>query len=264
MKDGRLPVFLGIGVQRAGTTWLHNCLAEHPEVCMSQPKETHFFYVNYDRGLDWYLGHFDHCPATALRGEICPDYLYHPEAMDRIQALLPDVRLIVVLRDPVDRAFSAYRIFRDQYPGLSFLEACRRDPALVDMGRYHRHLAPVYQRFGSDRILIFLYEDILQAPLAMVQKVYEFIGVDPAFVPGVVEKRFNQVMFPRTQRLLYGLGLARLVHWVRATPLGERLRQHASAAPAPRVSAAERDRLRPLFEEDLRLTETLVGRPLPW
>src|SRR5512144_852419 len=79
-----LPTFIGIGAQRAGTTWAYNCLAEHPDVFMTRKKELHFFYVNYDRGLEWYKAQFRDAGTRTARGEITPDYMYHEKALRNI------------------------------------------------------------------------------------------------------------------------------------------------------------------------------------
>ena len=118
-----LPTFIGIGAQRAGTTWAYNCLAEHPQVFMTRKKEQHFFYVNYSRGLDWYAAQFAGAGSAVARGEITPDYLYHPEALANIARDLPDARLFVILRNPIDRAVSAYALHAQRYAGQSFAQA---------------------------------------------------------------------------------------------------------------------------------------------
>src|SRR5215470_4416040 len=120
-SSGRmLPTFLIIGAQRCGTTSLFKAIAEHPAVVPPTfHKGVHYFDINYPRGIDWYQGHFptrfagrrataglDVPPAT---GESSPYYLHHPAAPARIAAALPDVKLIALLRDPVERAFSAYK-----------------------------------------------------------------------------------------------------------------------------------------------------------
>src|SRR6188508_2795579 len=130
-----LPTFIGIGAQRAGTTWAYNCLAEHPQVFMTRKKELHFFYVNYSRGLDWYAAQFAGAGSAVARGEITPDYLYHPEALSNIARDVPDVRLFVILRNPIDRAVSAYALHAQRYAGLSFAQALAGDDELIDRGR---------------------------------------------------------------------------------------------------------------------------------
>ena len=118
-----LPTFIGIGAQRAGTTWAYNCLAEHPQVFMTAKKELHFFYAHYDRGLAWYEEQFAGAGAAKASGEISPDYMYNTDALDNIARDLPDVKLFAILRNPIDRAISAYALRHERNEGMSFGEA---------------------------------------------------------------------------------------------------------------------------------------------
>ncbi len=106
-----LPDFICIGAQRAGTTWLYQCLKEHPAVFVPEKKEVRFFNYQYSEGLDWYRSHFEgHQPGQIL-GELTPDYHRQAEAIDRIAKDVPGVKLVYVLRDPVARAYSQYSLY---------------------------------------------------------------------------------------------------------------------------------------------------------
>ena len=114
----RLPDFLGIGVQKGGTTYLHALLQQHPQVFLATPKEQHFFSLHWDRGVSVYASRFAAAEPRQRCGEVTPYYLFHPLAPQRIQALLPAVRLIVLLRDPVERLLSQY--FHSRRLGLDW------------------------------------------------------------------------------------------------------------------------------------------------
>jgi hypothetical protein len=103
-RPGPLPDFVIIGAQKAGTTTLFDMLAEHPEVGLSTIKEVHYFDHNFHRGEEWYRRHFD----RHIAGEASPNYIFHPLVHDRMKALIPDVKVIAILRDPVERALSHY------------------------------------------------------------------------------------------------------------------------------------------------------------
>lgn len=103
-RPGPLPDFVIIGAQKAGTTTLFDMLAEHPEVSLSTVKEVHFFDLNFHRGEEWYRRHFD----RHIAGEASPYYIFHPLVHDRMKALIPNAKAIVILRDPIDRALSHY------------------------------------------------------------------------------------------------------------------------------------------------------------
>src|SRR5262245_36369070 len=172
-----LPTFIGIGAQRAGTTWAHNCLAQHPQVYMSEKKELHFFYAHYDRGLDWYAAQFGSAGQATARGEISPDYMYSREALANIARDLPGVRVFAILRNPIDRAISAYALRQERNQGMSFGEACRRFPALIDRGLYCGHLDVVAEYFPAERRKVLLYDDLVARPGAFLDVLYSFVGV---------------------------------------------------------------------------------------
>ena len=116
----RLPDFLGIGTQKGGTTYLHRLLQQHSQVFLAHPKEVHYFSLHQNRGLDWYADHFAEASIEQHCGEVTPYYLFHSLAAERIQAAIPSVKLIVLLRDPVERALSQY--FHSRRLGLETLE----------------------------------------------------------------------------------------------------------------------------------------------
>ena len=99
-----LPNFVGIGAQRAATTWAHICLREHPDVFLPDTKEVHFFNRNFDRGIAWYEAHFARHAGEAAVGEVTPNYLNNEEAIPRMAHVLPEARLFVILREPIQRA----------------------------------------------------------------------------------------------------------------------------------------------------------------
>ena len=116
-----LPDALGIGVQKGGTTTLHHLLQAHPEVYLPACKEVHFFSKHYAAGPAWYARHFAEAPAHCRRIEITPYYVFHPMVPERVRALLPRVRLILLLRDPVERALS--QLFHSRRLGFETLPA---------------------------------------------------------------------------------------------------------------------------------------------
>lgn len=126
---GELPDVLIIGAQKAGTTSLFYYLAQHPGVSASRTKEVHYFDNAYDKGETWYRRHFERRRGTEIFVEASPYYLYHPLAPARASALLPKAKLIVLLREPVSRAFSHYHHERARgFEPLSFEEAMNTEP----------------------------------------------------------------------------------------------------------------------------------------
>ena len=100
--------FVGVGVGHSGTTWLFNCLDEHPEISGSKPKETKFFREEFDKGLAYYQKKFFTNKNASVLGEFTPSYIYNPEIAKRIKESFPNTKIIVVLRDPLEFIRSAY------------------------------------------------------------------------------------------------------------------------------------------------------------
>jgi len=105
-----LPNFICIGTYRAGTTWLHWVLSQHPEVFVPAEKEIMFFSRYYDKGVDWYERFYEHASSEKITAGICPTYLSHPKAAERIFQHLPEVKLFVCLRDPAEQVYSHYKL----------------------------------------------------------------------------------------------------------------------------------------------------------
>ena len=204
----RLPDFLGIGTQKGGTTFLYGLLQQHPEVYLAHPKELHYFSLHHQRGLDWYGRHFEAAAPEQRCGEVTPYYLFHPCAPGRIAAELPGVKLIVLLRDPVERALSQY--FHSKRLGLEPLaleeafdaeseRLADADVALregqvhrshqqhsyLSRSRYEQQLARFQQFFAPEQLLILRSEDLFEQPQRVLDVVLDFLGVELMPLPSI-------------------------------------------------------------------------------
>ena len=180
---GASPTFVGIGVQKCATSWLHEVLHGHPDIFTSDPKEIDFFTARYDRGYEWYRRHFAAGEACRARGETSPSYFYNPGVPERIRAFDPGLRLIVIFRDPVERAFSNHLHeirARNFTASERFEEGLLNNPCYIEQSRYATHMARWFEVFPREAILPLIFEEITAAPEAAIRQVYEFLGVDPA------------------------------------------------------------------------------------
>jgi Sulfotransferase family len=175
------PNFIYIGPDKAGSSWLHEVLLRHPQVFLSPAKDLYFFDRYYDRGIAWYLRQFDDAgPEHLVVGEVCQDYLFHPEAPQRIADSLGSCRMMVTLRDPADRAFSSYLyMLRSGWEPGTFLEALAGQPMLLEHGSYATALERFTDRFGRDQLYVAVFDDLVADPQAFMNALTAWLDVAP-------------------------------------------------------------------------------------
>jgi hypothetical protein len=176
-----VPGFVYIGPDKAGSSWLDDVLRTHPEVFLTPAKGLYFFDRYYDRGLPWYVAQFDNAgPQHRIVGEVCTDYLAHPETATRMADCLPGARLMVTLRDPAERAFSSYlHMLRSGWRAGTFGEALERYPELVEHGRYGTQLERFRRRFGHDALHVAVFDDLQADPQSFLDGVTGWLGIEP-------------------------------------------------------------------------------------
>lgn len=251
-----LPDFVIIGAQRCGTTSLYNYLVDHPGVAPAFMKETHFFDLHFSKGLGWYRAHFPLLStkraaavggsACRLVGEATPYYLFYPHAARRLHAVMPTAKLVVLLRNPIDRAYSHYHHEVSMgVEALSFEDALAREEAVlpgetarIAADETYRSLAHFHYSylargiyvdqldlwtgcFPGQSLLIIRSEDFYSDPATVVGQVFAFLGL-PAWTSGTYKKynlahyadmnpatreRLAAFYRPHNQRLYEALGI---------------------------------------------------------
>jgi hypothetical protein len=255
----RGPNFLGIGAQRAGTTWLYENLRTHPDIFLPKKKELRYFNFEYECGEEHYLENFADVGGESAIGEITPGYYWNHAALKRIAAYRPEMRLIFILRSPVDRAYSQYELYRDEFRNLSFSAALRERPELIDWGMYGRSMKWLWDLFPPQQILLLDYEDLSSDPKSFLRGVLEFLEVDSDFVPPSIGTRVNKVIYPSAQQFLNRLYLGWAIDLVKMTPLGDWLRARKAEKKYSMV-ARDREYIVARVREDVQLLERLTGR----
>lgn len=220
-----LPNFLVLGPPRTATTWLFRCIYQHPQIYLPEIKEVHYFDEHYERGLAWYASLFKNAPAAAVAvGDITPSYYAHPEAPARIRQTLGErIKLFVVFRDPVERAFSEYRMKKGS--GIvkgSFLEALQADRRLVENSLYAKNLQRFREYFPDECFSILPYRVLNEDPFKYVGRFLETLGVRIEYRQEVMRRRINEGMPEVRFSRLYDMSL-RLRERIEAFPLGRRL-----------------------------------------
>jgi hypothetical protein len=178
-----LPDFLGIGPGRTGTTWLHQALEGHVDLPHGI-KETGFFGVRFSKGIDWYAQHFRYASGERKIAEIST-YFIRPHAPERVKQLLPKCRLICTLRNPVDHAYSVYKLMRCYvWTRVSFEEALARSPNLDETNRYAFHLKRWFDLFGRENVLVTNYDELRASPQAYLDRICDFVGIERISLAG--------------------------------------------------------------------------------
>ena len=214
-KGGLAINFIGIGAAKSATTWIAQCLREHPEVCMSTTKETSYFMDNtYSFGPEWYARHFAHCGEQKIKGEFSPQYLNRPEVPARIKKDFPAAKLILCVRNPVERFLSAYYFKRSTgricVPlTKETIEADLQEE--IDRSMYAKHLKHYLEYFPREQILILFQEDIEKDPMIFIQKVYEFLEINKDFTPPSLYRKENVT----AANLTYSLSFHRFMNNLR-------------------------------------------------
>jgi len=204
-----LPDFIIIGTQKGGTSSLFYYLKEHPQMQMPQEKEIHYFDLNYNKGLKWYESHFPNqgVSGNLITGEASPYYLFHPLAPERAFSICPKVKLIALLRNPVDRAYSHYAMERkkgnDQHSSFEIAieaeEARLKGEAeriisesnynsynhqkfsYLERGKYSVQIKRWLNYFPCHQCLFIKSENFFSNPQSELRKVYDFLGVETVY-----------------------------------------------------------------------------------
>ena len=278
--------FVGIGASKSGTTWLGHVLAEHPEICMSEPKEVHFFNDrltfrnklqerNYPRGLDWYQKHFSHCGPGKIKGEITPRYSTDAIAADRIYQHNKDIKLLYCFREPVDRIESHYN-FAKYYVGKedrAMDEAIREEKEYIDMTRYGANLAMYLEHFDRKQFCFIWFDDIKRQPQSVLREVYAFLGVDPDFIPPSLHAKSNparssksigfELFLRQCKQKLINMGMSNVVHTIKRSPVKNWvMKLNSKPLKKEKISASTRQYILETLREDILQLQRLTGRNL--
>ncbi len=298
----RWPDFLGIGAAKSGTSSLYHYLNQHPQIFMCPVHEPNFFALEGGRDAgqfrgpgDWetverfclrdraqYLATFANAPREQVTGEISPLYLYSPHAPINIRATCPDIKLIALLRHPVERAISNYRQYRKAgiEPLGSFQQALEAEETRLRQGwgpwpfwHYQRvgfygvQIRRYLDCFPREQLFVGLYEELSTNPTGLLQKMFAFLEVEAAFVPDV-RVRHNLSAQPKSPAIH---ALATRPNWFKdtvkhlfPTPLRQRLRDalHQWNTREEVFPLELREKLMALYRDDILLLQDLLQQDL--
>lgn len=273
-----LPNFIGLGVQKGGTSWLHAQLAVHPEVYVPlSRKEIHYFDWYYDRGLNWYEKWFP-TKTTEYKaiGEITPEYLYFEEVLPRVQQTVPEAKFIVILRHPVKRAFSHYQMIFQSGDGFNytdFNDFMERHPHGFKRGLYAKQLKRWFEVFNPNQFLILYSEELSasdQDTKETFKKIGQFLKVDPnLFDLKRAQKHVGKARsIPKYPKLMKAAQSVRqkLRDWdldsvaYALKKIGVTRQLFISKKPMPVLSAHDNEKWMEAYSEDIQQLEKLLSR----
>src|SRR5215218_4250689 len=300
-----MPNFFIIGAQKAGTTSLYHYLNQHPQVYMSPVKEPFFFdheissngevvqqeFAGHQQAprfvnLEEYHALFRGADGETAIGEASPLYIYAPGTPERIKELIPEARTVALLRNPADRAYSAFlhalRIGVE--PHTDFAQALREEEERIrngwhyvfhyrNRGLYYEQLKRYYEVFGRERVRVWLYDDLKDDPASVVRSVFRFLGVDDAFIPdtsskhnpaGVPQNRTARDIIRTMDKTVGVLGKvlpppSRILPMVLKTRRGVQSRLLTEPPP---IDPEIRGKLIKGYSEDIFKLQELIGRDL--
>lgn len=225
-KKKHKPDFLIIGTQKGGTTTLYDLITQHPEINAAKKKEVHYFDLNFHRSLRWYHSFFSYGKIT---GEASPYYLFHPLVPERIKSIFPEIKLIVILRNPIDRAFSHYNMILNRgKETLTFEDAISAENdrlqreikkiktqknyrsydhqyfSYLSRGEYYRQISHWYKYFPENQFMFIQSEQFFLHTQKTLDNVFSFLGID-SFIPEVSISRkgnYNDDLSNETRAIL--------------------------------------------------------------
>ena len=273
--------FVGIGVQKSASTWLFECLLKHPDIrgpVGNIKKELNFFNKNYAKGYAWYHKRFEFGPWKT--GEYSVSYFRDNSVPERIYRYNPNVKLLLSLRNPIDRALSQHyhQVRRNRLPKklYGFWDALEQNPTYIEQGKYVSLLKRYLEFFDHSQIFIVLFDDICSEPIVVLRNLFSFLGVNSTFQPSLVGDKTNVAHMHRSLMLhrfiettsrgvRHFLGES-FLEALKATKIPTLIRRYneieIDERTVPPLSEDERKRLHDVFSEENERLGILIGRDL--
>lgn len=277
------PTFIGLGAQKCASTWVHHVLNDHPDAQVSSPKELDYFSYYYGRGYYWYEQFFDEMSSKKKAiGENSPSYLPHPLAPERAALYNPDFKIIVALRDPIERAYSNHlhmvMLGYLKGPDMSFEYGLKNNHMYIEQSRYGKHLRNWMNHFPKEAFHVVLQEEVKDHGAEEARKLYKHLSIDETFTSAASTGRFNE---SRTQsssairnklrayaRTAKKMGMGSLIQQVNALEFVKNMKRSGTKdlrEIVPPMKDETRARLTELLLPEVEELQKILGRDkLPW
>jgi hypothetical protein len=272
---GQAPDFIGIGAQRSGTSWMAVCFWAHPDVYMPG-KELQFFNKKGEIQLDDYFSKFD--SPERKQGEFTPDYLSDKRAIDRIAEHCPKAKLIVILREPVSRTLSSFKLYRERgeiSPDTTLEALFESKHDIYQKSLYGKQLDYLFSKIDKEQVLVCFYDEVVNNPIRLIQRVYRFIGADATFVPESINRNFNassvafenpslNTLLTNVQNYLSSRLWGRKLLAFKKTETFRQFKQGLiNKKKAKTEQASKANDYSHYFKQDLELLQSLIQQKLP-
>lgn len=282
-----LPNFVIAGAMKTGTTTVSETIAAHPEGFVPERKEPHFFDADHQwrRGVHWYRGEFASAGEARAIGDATPLYMFYPRAIERMAQVIPEARLIVCVRNPIDRAYAQYlhlrqrdgrerRTFEDAVadelragaprPATTGEHPLQGEPGYIAQGRYLEQIESLEHHYAPNRIHVVLLDDLERDPIDTFRGVFRFLGIDDGVMPAAATRVANAHIEFRPEWLWQRMqrhGVVRRAPRRPARWFVERFMMRAGVPYDP-VAGSLRDRLRDYFAPHNAALGRRLGRDL--
>ncbi|MDP1558111.1 MAG: sulfotransferase [Nitrosomonas sp.] len=274
--------FIGIGAQKCASTWVHRILSDHPEVVVYPGKEIDFFSTWYDHGYQWYERQLGDVGPIKARGEVSTSYFADSDTPVRVFLYNPNMRIVLSLRDPIERAYSnhLHEVRLSHFTGrnLDFEDGLANNPMYLEQSRYAEQLARWLAVFPLSQVLVLFQENIRDTPLIQARSLYRFLGLAEGHQSWFLEKKVNESrsiksvyvdhFLKQAGRLGRSIGVGGVVEAVRKNNWVRRLRRHNQIdlrQVIPPMRKDTRMHLQDVLADDMRELAQQLGREdLPW
>lgn len=270
-----LPNFIYGGPPKAGSSWIYSLLDAHPEVFVPEGKYVQYFTDFYDRGLDWYAEQYaDATPQQTARCDLTTDYLFVPEAAERLARDIPDAKIFFSLRNPIERDWSAYQhLLRvGQVRGSLAQEIDVSHRLLSSCSAYSTAISRAWNLFGKENTLVLYFDDIRTQPQQTADQLHDFLGVSRrtiATAEGAAKNPARAARNPRLNGLLKNAaiamraaGFSRALSGLKSSPMIDKLLFSKDSVPKLRDSPEAQDFLSARHTAEIAKLETMLQKDL--
>lgn len=266
MDTTKTANFFFVGPSKTGSTWIYQALQESSEVCLPASKDIYFFDKFYGRGVKWYESQFPRGAIEKLSGEFSHDYLLSQIGLERIRAYNPEARIMVCLREPLERTFSGIKFLRRNGYGFEGIrELVQKHTELIEGSLYGKNLERVYSIFPAEQVLLLSFDELSNSPTQFLGRICDFLGIS-RFEPSIIGSKVNEAKSARSRWISFAakksaMGLRNLGFG----GIVGRLKMHkgvhqllfSNASEKLELAEADRDFLVEFFRADLDVLHSL-------